>query len=235
MIKRKTSVSLALLVIFCSFTFCSCLSIDRNIKLNKDGSGEETMSITFQKTFYSMMSSMSGMMDSTRKQGFLDSLYSDQIFLSQTKDKYDSISGIKLIDIYTNKGMDSSNSIVVKYQFDSVAKIAESLNTLKDEDKSGSDTYVTWKNEDGKMFFNYFSEQSSPSGVDMNDSISQQMKTSMAYLFQGGSVNTVIEFPFDVISSNATSSAGNILTWSYPMTDIIMDGKMNLETVMKAE
>jgi len=209
----------------------SCLSVSRNIKINKDGSGNETFSITFQKEFYEMMSSFSSMMDSSRKQSYLDSLYNDQIFINETRNKYDSIPGVKILDIHSEKGMDSSNKIIVSYEFDSVSKIGSALNSLDEENKD-SKTTVTWIKEGDDIMFDYLYKQSLKGDEDleaMNDSLTGEMMKGLAEMFRGGSIDIQIEFPFEVVSSNAASTTGNILHWNYPMSDLIMNGKMELK------
>ncbi len=229
MTKLKSCYNLTL-IILCSVVFTSCLSVNRNIRINKDGSGEETMKVTFQKQFYDIMSSMTSLMDSTRRQGYLDSLYSDELFMTQTKDKYDSIPGIKLIDLSTEKGLDSSTSIIVQYQFDSVLKIGQSMGSLKQE-SSNSITNVNWSKDGDKILFKYLYEESPESG--MGDSSSADMKNGIAKMFGGGEFNITIDFPYDVISSNATYANGNILHWKYTMPELVTQGNMKLEAVLK--
>ncbi len=219
------------IALFLSVMLSSCLSVSRNIKINKDGSGNETFSITFQKEFYEMMSSFSSMMDSSRKQSYLDSLYNDQIFINETRNKYDSIPGVKILDIHSEKGMDSSNKIIVSYEFDSVSKIGSALNSLDEENKD-SKTTVTWIKEGDDIMFDYLYKQSLKGDEDleaMNDSLTGEMMKGLAEMFRGGSIDIQIEFPFEVVSSNAASTTGNILHWNYPMSDLIMNGKMELK------
>lgn len=220
--------------LFLCIQLSSCLSVDRKIKINPDGSGTETLAITFQKEFYGMMSSLAAMMDSTRRQAYLDSLYSDEIFMNETRSKYDSVAGVKILDIHSEKGIDSSNKIVVTYQFDSVSKIGSALSSLND-DNDKSTTIVTWKEESNDIVFDYLYEQrmGEIEGMDMNDSLAQQMKAGFAEMFKGGSLDVQIEFPFEVVSSNAMSAEGNNLHWNYTMSDLILNGKMNLQARMR--
>lgn len=229
MLQSKFILSFVIFI-FCTIVFSSCLSIDRNIKINKDGSGEESMKITFQKEFYEIMSSMTALMDSTRKQGYLDSLYNDDIFLSQTRQKYDSIPGINLISLTSEKGSDSSNSLIIRYNFDSVKKIGESLENVKKEGDN-SISKAVWNNKDNKIFFEYLYEQSPGKNI-ISDSSESEME-SLSTLFDGGGYNITIDFPFNVISSNAVSVNGNTLTWKYSMPDIIKQGKLKLEAVLE--
>lgn len=224
-----------LLILAMCFSLSSCIGVDRNIKLNKDGSGEETMKITFMKEFYGLMSSMSAMMDSSRQISFLDSLYNDQIFIDKTRESYDSIQGVKIIDIFSSKNDDSSSTFVIKYNFDNLDVLGSSLQkTLEDEKDNNEEipTTVTMKPEGDNIVFNYLYDNPEKDITD-TDSTEIEMKNSMVKIFENGYINFEIEFPYEVISSNSTSGSGNVLKWNYPMTDIFMTSKLDLEAVMK--
>jgi hypothetical protein len=219
-------------LVICSLSLYSCLSIDRNIKLNKDGSGSETIRITFLKEFYGMMSSMTALMDSARRQGYKDSLYSDEIFINKTRSRYDSIPGVKIINISSERNSDSSNSFVIQYDFDSIKRIGSSFNELNDGNGM-QETDVMWLNGGDSILFKYNYEQPVPEEIAAEDSVTEQMKEEMSQLFGNGTVHFEIEFPYEVVSSNSTSAEGNKLIWDFPVTDIIMTGKMDIEAVMR--
>jgi len=224
---------LLFVLISSSIIFSSCISINRNISVNKDGSGSEIMTIKFNKVFYEMMVSMSSLMDSTRRQGYLDSLYSDEIFVDKTKDKYDSTQGIKLIDIYSFKDPDSSNSFVIKYEFDSLIKIGSSLNNISSSGDTEDKMIVIYNREGNDILFNYIYEEATPQDAQTNDSLTAEMRKSMSELFKGGNFTFEIQFPYEVISTNAQSSEGNKLKWDFPISDMMSTGKMKLEAVLK--
>lgn len=240
--KISPTVSCLILLITVSIIFSSCISINRNVTVNRDGSGSEIMTIKFNKVFYEMMASMSSLMDSTRRQGYLDSLYSDEIFIDKTKSMYDTTQGVKLVDIYSFKDPDSSNSFVVKYDFDNLIKIGSSMVNLNSDNHGNNDdnAIVTYKKEGNEIVFNYLFEETLPkktipgdSLAPSNDSLNEQMKNSMSELFKGGSFTFEIQFPYEVISSNAKYSEGNRLVWDYTISDLMTSGKMNLEAVLK--
>lgn len=214
----------------------SCLSVDRKIKINKDGSGEETMTITFMKEFYSMMSSMSSMMDSSRRESFLDSLYNDEIFLSKTKSEFDSLPGVDITDIYSQRNQDSSSSFIIKYRFDNISKIGSSLENAIDDKGDGEKrdpTIVTMNKDGNEIVFDYLYEQNKTDEALEKDSLNEEMRTGIAKMFGDGFINFEIEFPYEVISSNASSSDKNTLKWSFPMPEVFMNSKMHLEARMK--
>lgn len=217
----------------CALILSSCISINRNISINKDGSGTEIMTIKFDKMFYSMMASMSTLMDSSRRHGYLDSLYSDEVFMDKTKDNYDSTPGIKVNDIFSVKDPDSSNSFVIKYEFDSLIKIGSSLDNIKTSGPAADQTTVTYYREGNNILFNYIYQENTPPGLQNNDSVNAEMRKGMAELFKGGNFNFEIQFPYEVVSSNANSSEGGKLKWSYSISELMSMGQMKLEAVLK--
>ena len=224
-----------LLLVICA-TLNSCLSVDRKIKINIDGSGEETMKITFMKEFYSMMSSMSSLMDSSRRESYLDSLYNDEVFLSKTKSEFDSLQGIDITDVYSQRNPDSSSSFIIKYKFDNIVKIGSSLEKAIDDNGDGekrNPTIVKMNKDGDEVVFDYLYEQKKSDEALENDSLNEEMRTGIAKMFGNGFINFEIEFPYEVISSNATSSDKNTLIWNFPMPEVFMNSKMHLEARMK--
>lgn len=176
------------------------------------------------------MSSMASVMDSTRRQGFLDSLYNDDIFINKTRGEYDSAEGITVTDIFSQRDSDSSNALTIKFDFDSVKKIGYSFNKMSE---SKGKVFVNWEKEGGNISFRYDYSDSIPEGIYGNDSLTALMKNSLTEMFGSGKMHFEIDFPYEIISSNATSSEGSNLTWDYNISDIIISGKLNLEALMK--
>ncbi|HMS64492.1 MAG TPA: hypothetical protein PKD83_04465 [Ignavibacteria bacterium] len=231
------------IVIFCATLFSSCLSVDRNIIINKDGSGSETMTISFDKIFYETMSSMTFLMDSNRVQGFLDSLYSDEVFVNETREKFESRPGINLLDIYSHKNEDLSNSFIVKYEFDSIKKIGSTVlskfeqnNNPDSVSKDDSDTEIIFTREGENVLFSYnYLKEGAEGEINPDDSLANEVNKGMADMFKDGNITIEINFPYDVISSNADSTVGNTLKWMYSLSKTISKGEMKLEAVMKGE
>jgi len=214
----------------------SCISINRTIKINRDGSGKEILKITFMKEFYDVMASMSTLMDSTRRDGFLDSLYSDEVFENKTAENYDTIAGLKLIDLSSTTNPDSSKTFLIDYDFDNLSKIGSSLSHINEND----DKYVTdvsLKEVGNKVYFLYEYRLKDDGNTftenDAADSTAMDMKESMSKMFEGGNFSFEVELPYNVISSNSNNRIGNVLKWEFPMTDVILSDKIRLEAEME--
>lgn len=222
------------------FTFSSCISFKRDIVLNKDGSGTEHLVITFQKLFYDMISSMTAFMEPSRQEGYLDSLYSDDIFMKENLDKYDSVPGFKLLEYSSSTNPDSSKSFTFKYEFDSVYKIGKSVSAIKAQDSKLPDATITFDNSDKENvifrfdYSNKFYTDTNEAVTDASaDSLTAEMVKGMAEMFEGGIIEITIEFPYDIISTNADSSSGRKLYWNSSMKNLIMNEELLLEAVMK--
>ena len=181
------------------------------------------------------MASMTSLMDSTRRQGFLDSLYSDDVFENKTVEKYDSIQGIKIIDLSTVMNNDSSKTFTIDYEFDDITKIGSSLNYINENDDKYK-TDVTFKEDNGKVTFHYLYEMKDDDlteSFDDNDSLAQKMKLSMAKMFEGGDFDFEVELPYEVISTNANEQDGRKLKWNFSMSDVFTKDKISLEAEMQ--
>lgn len=230
--------NLLLLIIFSgTMLFSSCLSVNRNISLNKDGSGTETMTIKFGKVFYDMMASMSSLMDSASARNLIDSLYNDEEFINNTREKYSSVPGVKLLEIYSQKNEDLSNSFIIKYEFDSVQKISSSeLSKFNTPEDNSSSAEVVYEKDGGKISFSYiYSGKPSEISQTPQDSLSDQIGMQVKDIFKDAEVTFEIQFPCEVIFSNADKSDGNKLTWNYSLSDAMSSGTMKLEAVMQDE
>ena len=108
------------------------------------------------------------------------------------------------------------------------------MGQLKDSNDK-STTIVELNKNKGDVKFLYLYEQETPADMPANDSLMAEMKKSMAAMFGSGNISIRINFPYEVTSSNATSTEGNTLIWSYPISEIFMTSSMKLEASMKDE
>ena len=116
---KKIKHILSLIIILAlTISLTSCLSFVRDIKIYKDGSGEETLTIEFGRDFMMMLVALVSAADSTREKNYTDSLYNDELFIQDTKAKYENMPGVNLIDITSKTNEDSSKTMTVTYLFD---------------------------------------------------------------------------------------------------------------------
>lgn len=233
--KTYIKVYLIAVSVVLSGLFSSCITLERNVKLNIDGSGEEEMKIIYQKEFYNMLGTFTMMFDSAGSQtNLMDSMYNATSEMSKLRSSFDSTKGLKLIESYSEIQPDSSNLVFVKYTFDSVYKIGQSLNKVSD-DFEDQPAKITYQFEDGNIAFRYLYESPEGEAGEMGDSVKAEMMSGLASMFQNGKFRFELNLPNEVISSNATDQEGRKLVWDLPLTGIITENKLLIEAVMKPE
>ncbi len=226
--KHKSVIILPILLMV--FIFSSCISIERAIKINEDGSGSEVMTIYYSKDFFDFMKSAAMAFDSVKGNSIMDSLLSEDLFSNELKDKYKKIDGITLKDIKSKYNSDSSMTMKVNYNFDNVKRLEQSGQTLNsDEGTFGKGkTEIIYKKELNKILFSYKYEMASESDT------SNSMRNSMSAFFKDQKMKFNITFPYKIKSSNATKTNGKTLTWEFDMDKMMSSGSVvDLEVEMK--
>ncbi len=232
---KYTRVYLIAISIVLSGLLSSCITLERTVRLNLDGSGEEEMKITYQKEFYNMLGTFTMMFDSAGSQtNLMDSIYNATSEMSKLRSSFDSTKGLRLIESYSEIQPDSSNLVFVRYTFDSVYKIGQSLNKVSD-DFEDQQAKITYQIEEGNMAFRYLYESPEGEAGEMEDSVKAEMMSGLASMFQNGKFRFELNLPNEVISSNATDREGRKLVWDLPLTGIITENKLLIEAVMKPE
>ncbi len=194
--------------------FSSCVDMTRNIVLNKDGSGSEKMNINIGSEFFKMMQGLAAL-DTTKK---VD-VYNDSMIVSEIKKNFKQTDLITLNDITSVNTPDSGKNLLVDYTFNKIEAIALSLD--EDEAKNGkSEIYMKEQGDVIKFYFEMANEEEVKDSSSMTD-LNNKM-------FEGRLYTMSIEFPYDVISSNATSQEGRKLTWVRPMNVISKPGSKEI-------
>jgi hypothetical protein len=227
--KKLNSVKL-LPVFIMVFIFSSCISIERAIKINEDGSGSEVMTIHYAKDFFALMKSTALAFDSVKGSSMMDSLLSEDLFANEMKGKYKKMEGITLKDIKAKYNSDSSMNIKVSYKFDNIKRLEQSLQTLGDEGETfgTGKTQILYKKDANKILFSYKYELGS-----VNDT-NKSIRNSMSAFFKDQKMTFNISFPYKIKTSNATNTNGKTLTWIFNMDKMMTEGiAVDLEAEMK--
>lgn len=222
--------TLVAILLFLSISFSSCINIVRNIKVNKDGSGSEYVTFRFDKMFFDVMTAFATMSDSTRETEVKDSLYNDEDFISSFKIKLSGAEGINLKEIYSETNYDSSKTLFISYDFNSIELLGVALSDDNDE-VMGGEVIAKFIDDGNNVMFSYSQKNNAPEDA---DSTYDNIMKGVAETFRGQETVYNIEFPYDVISSNATRQDGRTLTWIVDMEDFIANKRdLYLEAVMK--
>jgi hypothetical protein len=227
---KKINSVIFLLAMLMVFIFSSCISIERAIKINEDGSGSEVLTIHYGKEFFDIMKSTALAFDSVKGSSMMDSLLSEDLFANEMKGKYKKMEGITLKDIKAKYNSDSSMNIKVSYKFDNIKRLEQSLQTLGDEGETfgTGKTEIVYKKDANKILFSYKYELGS-----VNDT-NKSIRNSMSAFFKDQKMTFNISFPYKIKNSNATKTNGKTLTWIFEMDKMMTEGiAVDLEAEMK--
>jgi hypothetical protein len=225
----KNSILLKFIsTIFIAILFSSCISIERTIRINEDGSGKEQLTVHYTKDFFDFLTSTAMAFDSTRGKQIIDSIYNEETYTKDLKKNWKKINGINIKDIKAKMNPDSSMNLFINYTFDDIGKLSETLQSIEKEDKTfgNSKTDVSFKKNGKKYTFNYSFQLSN--GEDTNRS----MNNSFAAFFKDQKMTFHITFPYSITSSNAQKTNGKTLTWEFNMDKMITDTN---KVIMQAE
>jgi hypothetical protein len=172
--------------------------------------------------------------DSTKKEGFIDSLYNDELFIQETKEKYSNIPGVTLLDINSKTNPDSSKTMNINYIFDDINLIGSSFNIGENDLQKGK-TDITYEEQGDKIYFKYFYQpQKDDEKIEEVDSTGTNFKESFAKIFEDDKLEFHFEFDYDVVSSNATQTDERRLSWEFYLSDVYtFDGPLVLEAILQ--
>ncbi len=225
-------ISYSLILILLTVGLNSCIDIQRTIKINPDGTGTEKQILNVSKTFYDMMISIGSAFDSTKVDSIRDSLYNDTEFETKAADKIRQVEGLNVLELNSITQLDSSRTYTVMYSFDKVEKIAFGSDLSKEgmENKKGTSELSYTQNGNIIDFRYKYTSQSDSAETQMTE----EQKKGMMYLFEGKKLVFEIEFPYEVIYSNALRADNRTLYWEFPVADMsLKDGGFELKATLQ--
>jgi hypothetical protein len=230
---RKKLFYLPLLFIAVSlFTLSSCLDINRKIKVNPDGSGNEVQTFKIDKMFYDLIFGLVSGLDSSKAKNVKDSLYNHDDMLKTIRENLSKKEGIEIVSLTGVTNSDSSSTYTFDYNFNYIDKIGYATNIspkeLSGEEKSKSQ--IVWKDNGNSIYFSLL--YTPDSGKEPTESDNNR---AFSYLFAGKNVSFEIEFPYEIESSNALNVSGKKCIWTFPISDMMLekDKKLFLEATLK--
>lgn len=220
------------ILLFFSLNLTSCINIVRNIKVNNDGSGSENIVLDFDKTFFDIMVAFATISDSSNTDAVRDSLYDDNDFISGIKNKLTGVPGITLNDIYSVTNPDSSKTLYANYNFDNISALGISISDESNQIMSNN-VIVEYKDEGETIKFSY-TEIRPSNEENPDDTTYNSLIEGVAELFKGKQSVFNIEFDYDIVSSNATSTNGRKLTWIIPLDEKMINREgVYLEAILR--
>lgn len=227
-------LALLSIIFILALNLTSCISISRNIKVNKDGSGSEYVILNFDKSFFDIMTAFATIGDSSKVLEVRDSLYNDDDFISDFKQKLSNVDGLTLKEIYSSTNPDSSKTMYISYDFDKIDLLGISMGSSKDEVMTGKVT-VFYEDQGENVKFSYLQEDTRERET-QSDSTYDDLMVQVAEMFKGKEAVYNIEFSYDVFSSNAQLQDGRLLKWVYQMDEMVLNGNnVYLEALLRKD
>ncbi len=193
-----------------------CFEIKREIKIYPNGGGIENCYITLDKPFMDALQSVVPIDALGRYKKYVDTVSNDGLLDAFIKRGIQRVNGISIKELTINLQPDGSKQIYIQYLFDEPSAI---IKVIKEATYSFSNrlniNIATLKfTDDEKLKFRY---------VIRNASRYYDDSLSISYFSNQFSkkLSHTIEFPFDVTSTNASTQAGNILSWETTISDIL--------------
>lgn len=214
---KRLSIRIFGLIILALF-ISGCFDVERNIEMYPNGGGVEEMRVTLDKDFFDTYQTYALSDQTGRAKGELDTLKDNVEFYNELMADLQRTPGTSIKDLLITDKDDGAKEIYIKYSFDD----PQALTNIVKEGlfRYSNQLNVIWETikfmlDDNTLKFRYFIRKA-------NRAYNNEMALSMfSGLIASKTVTINYEFPFAVTTSNAQSQAGNLLTWTVSMNDIV--------------
>ena len=212
---KRLSIKIFVLLVL-ALTVSGCFDVQRDIKMYPNGGGIEELRVTLDKDFFDTFQTYASSDQTGRAKGELDTLKDNILFYNELMADLQKTPGTSIQDlIITDK--DGGKEIYIKYTFDDPQAL---MNIVKEGlFRYTNQINVIWETvkflqDDNSLKFKYFIRKASRS---FDDELAQSMFSG---LISQKTLKVNFEFPFEVISTNAQSQSGNLLSWTANMNDV---------------
>ncbi|KXK42207.1 MAG: hypothetical protein UZ05_CHB002003032, partial [Chlorobi bacterium OLB5] len=225
---RKIILILVLPVIL--FFSSGCFDVKREIQMNPDGSGYESIYVTLDKDFFERMGTLASSDASGKWKKRADSLNDDSKIENRIKMDMQRVGGTSLKDVKITAKEDGTKEIFMKYYFEDPSVL---LKVIKECTFSWSNqlpvqfSTLKFQYDEADLFFKHTTRKAERSFDD------ELMHSVFSPLYSSKKVTYTIDFPFDVKESNASSSAGRTLTWEMNFETIMFNQQTDTATLVK--
>lgn len=206
------------LLVLVSFFPSGCFDVKREIKMYPDGTGLENMYIYLDADFYSKMETLASIDTKGKWKKKLDSLKDNLLLENGIKVDVQRTPGTSIKELVVTSNPDGSKQIYLQYSFDEpnvLGKIVKELTFSFSNQLPIQFTTIKFLYDEANLTFKHTTRKAERYYDD------ELMNSVFSSSYFEKKITYSIEFPFEVKESNASSQAGNILTW-----------EMNYETAM---
>lgn len=212
-----------------ALTFTSCINVKRDIKFYPNGSGTETVIISFDKSFFDTFETYASLDNSGNAHALLKIISDNTLWQNTILTDLQKTSGTSVKELSVVQLENGGKEIIITYTFDEPTAIIRSVKevTFPFTNK----TNVIWAtlkflDDKDKLKFKYVLRKAERS---FSDSIGLSV---FSELINTGTVSYNIDMAFQVLSTNSQSQSGNLLSWEFPLKTILFDqAEMTAEMV----
>lgn len=214
---KRLSIKIFVLFIL-ALSLSGCFDVERNIKMYPNGGGVEEMRVTLDKDFFDTFQTFASSDQTGRAKGELDTLRDNVSFYNELLADFQKTPGTSVQDLLITDKEGGAKEIYLKYTFDDPQAITKIIS--EGLFRYSNQLNVIWESikftlEDNTLKFRYFARKATRA-------YNNEMALSLfSGLIASKTVTVNFEFPFEVTTSDAKSQAGNTLTWTFPMNDIV--------------
>ncbi len=193
----------------------SCIEIERNIKINSDGSGTESQKISIDRSFYDMMIMLVSSLDTAKGKSIRDSLYNHEDFVKKIRSDFENSKETELKRLEGMTNADSSTTYFIDYAFNKIEALGKMTNTNPDGLGGDSKADIKWEDKGREVLFSLIYKP--------QDSGDNSSGKEMSYMFEGKQMRVNIEFPYEILSTNAAKYSGKKAEWIIGMKNLAED------------
>lgn len=215
---------------FISVMLTGCFDVKREIKMNPDGTGLENMYVTFDKEFFEKMETLASSDKTGRWKKKLDTLNDNGLLEAGIRNDVQRVGGTSIKELTVTNNSDGSKQVYLQYSFDEPSVLVK---IMKEGTFSWSNQLpvqfatIKFQDDNGNLTFKQTTRKAERSFDDEN------MHSVFSSMYPNKKITYTIDFPFDVKESNATTAAGNSLTWEMTMEDVIRGQKVDTAALTK--
>lgn len=213
------------------FLFTGCFDIKREIKFYPNGSGVEKIYLSFESTVFDLFNQYSSLDPTGKARKKIDSLMNNSLWEQNITNDFQRAPGTSLKEVTVTSKDDGAKEVFIHYSFDDPSALVRTVKeaTVSIANKQNINfTLMKFYDEGDKLRFKYVLRNATRS---YDDSVALNLFYS---IIQSKRISYSIEMPFEVLTSNAQSQNGNILTWDFPITDVLYN-QIEMTAEMKRE
>lgn len=225
----KKTVYLYLFLFIVAFLFQGCFDVKREIKFYPNGSGTEKITVTLDRSLFNLFPSYV-LADNTGRAKKLSGIINDdtQLYKWLTASMQRS-AGTQVTNLLVTDKSDESKEIIIEYMFDEPGSLLKVMKeTTFDFSNQLNVSFSTLKFflEDEDLTFKHVIRNANRS---FDDSLALNIFSG---LIQSNIVYYSIEFPFEILTSNAQSQAEKVLNWQFPLSNALLN-QVEMTTEMR--